>query len=191
MARADSGARPAPRRGEGAGARAPDPDRFWNPYLAGVALGLVLLASFVVMGHGLGASGASLRFGVAALGALAPRAVEAAPSLLRAEAGGHPLDFWLVFELAGLLLGGLVAAYTSGRLKVEVAKGPACRPAARLGLALLGGFLMGAAARATRGCTSGQALSGGALLSAGSWLFMIAVFAGGYALAPFVRREWR
>ena len=36
--------------------RAPQP--YWNPYLAGFGLGLVLLASFVIMGRGLGASGA-------------------------------------------------------------------------------------------------------------------------------------
>ena len=36
--------------------RAPAP--YMNPYLAGIGLGLVLLASFVVMGRGLGASGA-------------------------------------------------------------------------------------------------------------------------------------
>jgi uncharacterized protein len=63
--------------------------------------------------------------------------------------------------------------------------------ARRLLLALLGGLLMGAAARVTRGCTSGQALSGGALLSAGSWAFMFSVFGGGYAAAWFVRRQWR
>jgi uncharacterized protein len=49
-----------------------DPNHFWNPYLAGLALGLVLLTSFVVMGNGLGASGASLRLGVAGLAAMAP-----------------------------------------------------------------------------------------------------------------------
>ncbi len=66
-------------------------------------------------------------------------------------------------------------------------------PAHELGLvlALAGGVLMGMAARMTRGCTSGQALSGGALLSVGSWAFMFSVFAGGYALAYFMRREWR
>ena len=41
-----------------------------------------------------------------------------------------------------------------------------------------------------RGCTSGQALSGGATLATGSWLFMLMVFAGGYAVAYFVRRQW-
>ncbi len=49
---------------------------------------------------------------------------------------------------------------------------------------------MGYGARLARGCTSGQALSGGAVLSVGSWAFMFAVFAGGYALAYFVRKAW-
>ena len=51
--------------------------------------------------------------------------------------------------------------------------------------------LAGYGARLARGCTSGQALTGGALLSVGSWVFMMAVFAGGYLMAPFVRRQWR
>src|SRR6266536_31282 len=76
--------------GERGGDRGRDPGKFWNPYLAGGALGLVLLASFVVMGNGLGASGASLRLGVAAVAAVAPSAIEAAPGLARANAGGHP-----------------------------------------------------------------------------------------------------
>lgn len=168
-----------------------DPNKFWNPYLAGVALGLVLLASYLMMGKGLGASGASLRFGVTALSAAAPAHVAATPPLARTAADGHPLDNWLVFEVAGVVLGGLVAAYTSGRLKVEVLKGPRIGGAARFALAIAGGVLMGAAARMTRGCTSGQALTGGALLSAGAWAFMFSVFAGGYAAAWFVRREWR
>lgn len=168
-----------------------DPLRFWNPYLAGVALGLVLLASFVVMGNGLGASGGSLRLGVAALGAVAPAAVEGAPGLARAWSHGHPLDFWLVFEVAGVALGGFVGAYTSGRLRGETLRAPGFPRGRRLLFALGGGVLMGAAARVGRGCTSGQALSGGAMLSAGSWAFMMSFFAGAYAIAYFVRRQWR
>lgn len=168
-----------------------NPEKHWNPYLAGVALGLVLLACFLVMGNGLGASGASLRFGVAAVGAVAPRAVESAPGLAGAWSGGHPLDFWLVFEMAGVLLGGLVGAFTSGRLKREVLRGPNVTDRGRLVFALGGGLLMGAAARVTRGCMSGQALTGGALMSVGSWALMGSFFAGGYAVAYFVRRQYR
>ena len=42
-----------------------------------------------------------------------------------------------------------------------------------------------------RGCTSGQALTGGALLNLGSWAFMMCVFGGAYAVAWFFRRQWR
>jgi hypothetical protein len=33
-------------------------------------------------------------------------------------------------------------------------------------------------------------LTGGALLSVGSWTFMIAAFAAAYAVAPLARRLW-
>ena len=47
-----------------------------------------------------------------------------------------------------------------------------------------GGALMGFGAKLARGCTSGQALTGGALLSAGSWIFIAMCFASGYFFAP-------
>lgn len=166
-------------------------ERFWNPYLAGVALGLVLLASFLVMGHGLGASGTANRLGVAALSAVAPEHVAANPYLSEGTASGaHPLDHWLVFEVLGVFLGGAVAAFLAGRSKRGVLKGPRIGSWSRLGFAFGGGIVMGVAARLARGCTSGQALSGGALLSVGSWAFMFSVFAGGYALAWVMRRQW-
>jgi hypothetical protein len=168
-----------------------NPEKFWNPYLAGVALGLVLLGAFVVMGNGLGASGASLRYGVAALGAVAPEAVTRTPGLAKAWNQGSPLDFWLAFQMLGVLLGGFVGAYTAGRFKREVLRGPNISSAGRLGFALVGGIIMGMAARVTRGCMSGQALTGGALMSVGSWALMFSFFAGGYAVAWFVRREYR
>ena len=66
----------------------------------------------------------------------------------------------------------------------------ACCVRTRLGYAFVGGAVMGFGTRLARGCTSGLALSGGALLSAGAWVFMLAIFAAGYAVAPLVRRQW-
>jgi uncharacterized membrane protein YedE/YeeE len=57
-------------------------------------------------------------------------------------------------------------------------------------MAFGGGMIMGFGARLARGCTSGQALSGGAVLSAGSWAFMFSIFIGAYGLAWFFRRFW-
>lgn len=166
-------------------------DQFWNPYLAGVALGLVLLSGFLLMGHGLGASGAANRLGVSVINAVKPDHVDANPSMAAMKSGGSdPLDNWLVFEVLGVFLGGAVAAYSAGRMGTRVTRGPRITIPYRLLFALSGGVLMGIAARIARGCTSGQALSGGAVLSAGSWIFMLAVFGGGYALAYFLRRQW-
>jgi hypothetical protein len=168
-----------------------DPDRFWNPYLAGVALGLVLLTSYAVMGKGLGASGASFRLGVAAVQAVAPGHVAASPGLRGAAEAGSPLDDWLVYLVAGVFLGGLLGAVTSGRFGTEVLKGPSLSTRARLAMALGGGALMGVGARFARGCASGQGLTGGALMSVGAWAFLGVFFGGGYALAWWVRRAWR
>jgi hypothetical protein len=60
----------------------------------------------------------------------------------------------------------------------------------RWGMAFLGGTIMVYGARMARGCTSGQALSGGATLAVGSWLLMFAIFGSAYALAYFVRKLW-
>ncbi len=165
--------------------------KFANPYLMGIALGLVLLASFLIMGEGLGASGAANRFALAAADSVAPGYVESNPYMAgKLTEGKSPLDAWLIFEVLGVFLGGAVSAYTAGRMRRRVIKGPRISVRARLIMALSGGILMGMAARLARGCTSGQALSGGALFSVGSWIFMMMIFVGGYAMAYFVRRQW-
>jgi len=165
-------------------------ERFWNPYVAGFALGLVLLATFLVMGKGLGASGAASRLAITAADAVAPAHVDSNAYLAQAKSTGHPMDHWLVFMLAGIFLGGIVAAYSAGRLKRRILRGPRISVRTRLFLALFGGVIMGVAARIARGCTSGQAITGGALLSVGALIFMFAVFGGAYGLAYFLRKEW-
>jgi len=168
-----------------------DPSRFWNPYVGGIALGLVLLTAFVMTGRGLGASGASFRAGIAAVGAVAPAHVEQVPLMAAKLENGPPLKDWLVFEVLGVVLGGFLGALTGGRLRLETLRGQGVTSGRRLAFALGGGLLMGGAAQLARGCTSGLALSGGALMSAGAWTFMLMVFAGGYGAAWFVRKEWR
>ena len=61
----------------------------------------------------------------------------------------------------------------------------------RLATALIGGAFMADNVEPARGCTSGQALSGGAVLSAGGWALMFAIFGSAYALAYPLRRLWR
>ncbi len=163
---------------------------YWSPYLAGVGIGLTLLASFYVLGSGLGASGAFSRGAAALVHAAVPDYVESHPYWKSYFAEGGPLKDWMTFLVIGTFVGGLLGAITGRRLERGVEKGPRISTRNRFVLAFAGGALTGVAARLARGCTSGQALSGGAELALGSWAFMLAVFAGGYAMAWFVRRQW-
>ena len=164
---------------------------FMNPYLAGVFLGGVLFASFVLFGHGLGASGGVAVVTGTVSDTLAPGHTETNAYLIDLVRGReHPLDNWLVFEILGVLLGGFVSGLLAGRVRPETIKGPHIGKRTRWATALLGGAIAGFGVRLARGCTSSQALSGGAVLSAGSWAFMFAVFAGAYLAASFVRRLW-
>ncbi|MEI2610353.1 MAG: YeeE/YedE thiosulfate transporter family protein [Candidatus Promineifilaceae bacterium] len=162
-----------------------------HPYIGGILLGLVLFGAFFVSGNGLGASGGMNRLLVVIEDAVYPEHIDRS-AYLATMAGGetNPLDSWVVFVTLGLLAGGFTSGLMNGRLKVETNRGPRVPVKVRWLMAFIGGTFMGYGARLARGCTSGQALSGGAVLSVGSWAFMFAVFAGAYALAYFVRKLW-
>jgi uncharacterized membrane protein YedE/YeeE len=165
-----------------------EPQPYANPYLVGVLLGLVLLASFVILGAGLGASG-----GIAHIGAALSMSVSPSHTLSSeyfGKWGSAPLDYYLVFMFAGTFVGALFSALLANRARIQVERGTAFSVSRRLGYALAGGVLVGFASRLARGCTSGQALSGGALLLSGSLVFMVCLFVSGYAAAWFVRRQW-
>jgi len=169
-----------------------DPRPYWNPYLAGALLGVVLFLSFFLTGSGLGGSGGLMRLVAWALDTLAPHQVET--NAYWAGIAGGPssvLNHRLVWGALGVLAGGLTSGLLGRRVRIETLKGPSISVSLRLVAAFAGGGMVGYAARLARGCTSGQALSGGAVLSAGSWAFMFSVFGGGYLLAWFVRRLWR
>lgn len=164
---------------------------YWNPYVAGIVLGLVLLASFVLTGKGLGASGALKRTGAVVLHKASPTWAEENKAIGRYfQPRRSPLNSWIVFLALGAALGGLFGSLSGRRFRLETIRGPQIQRDSRWLLALIGGTISGAAAVIARGCTSGQALTGGAQLALGSWVFMFSVFGGAYALAYFVRKQW-
>jgi len=166
-------------------------ENYMKPYIAGIGLGLVLLAAFYISGSGLGASGAMMRSVVATEKIISQSHVDSNIYLAKYGANEkNPLDAWLVFEVLGVLIGGILSGVMSGRMKVETNRGPKITNKKRLYLAFGGGALFGAGARIARGCTSGIALSGGATLSLGSWITMLCIFIGAYAFAFFVRKNW-
>ena len=161
---------------------------YMNPYLAGFLLGLTLLASFLVLGTGLGASGA-----IARLTSFCELCINPERTLSSAYFGSwgkNPLNYYLVFMFAGVFVGGFISALFYGRISPVMERGNKFPAGRRFWLALFGGIIAGFATRLARGCTSGQALTGTALLLSGSLAFLIATFAGGYLVAYFFREQW-
>ena len=169
-----------------------DKTRYWNPYVSGVLLGLLLFLSFFLTGHGLGASGGVNRMVVAVEDLVIPEHVDRTPYIAQMAGGDRdPLGHWIVWQVVGVLLGGFVSGLLRGRVKVQTYHGPQISSHTRWDYAFIDNVLISYGARLARGCTSGQALSGGAVMSVGSWAFMLAVFAGGYGVAWFFRRLWQ
>ena len=146
-----------------------------------------------LVGRGLGASGAFNSVIAWAVNAVSPEHAQAQRVHRRLPGRRHlsPLKSWLLFEVVGVFAGAMFSGLLAGRAKVMTEKGPRVSVRTRLVMAFAGGVLMAFGAALARGCTSGQALTGGALLNLGSWAFMMMVFAGAYAVAYFVRWQWR
>jgi uncharacterized membrane protein YedE/YeeE len=144
-------------------------ENVWSPYVAGIGLGLTLLATFYIVGWGLGASSAfSLLTGV----------------------GEAPLMNWVLFEVGGLFVGALLGSSMSRNFRIRFDKAAGMKDSTRILTSFTGGALIGFAGRLARGCTSGIALSGGAQLAVAGWVFVIAMFLSGFVAAAFFRRLW-
>jgi uncharacterized membrane protein YedE/YeeE len=167
------------------------PRHRWPPVLAGVLLGIVMLATFVTAGRGIGVSGVMSRMVATVQHWIVPEITEKSAYFGKYfVTGTEPLDNYLTYLMVGLLLGAFVGSLSRRDFCVEVRRGPRITAVGRLLYALIGGVIAGFAARLARGCTSGMGLVGGAQLSVGSWVFMLCIFIGGFAAAWFVRKQW-
>lgn len=170
---------------------APDARRirpFWNPLIAGIALGLVLLLTFVLTGHGLGATGASTRLAAWLGNEVAPGATQANAYLGgMVQDGANPLPAWITWQVIGVAIGALAAAFFGGRLRVQLDGANSVGRGRRVLMALLGGLLSGFGARVAAGCTSGLGLSGAATLSVAAFVFLGTFFAAGLIVHRFAK----
>jgi len=165
--------------------------KYMNPYLGGALLGVFLIIAFWVSGRGLGASGAAKSVIVSGVKTIAPEHVENTAYYNNyLESHPKPLSSWLVFEMLGVLVGGFLSGALAGRLKFKVEKGPGIAGRTRIIFAVLGGIFFGFGSQLGRGCTSGSALTGMAVLSVGGFVTMAAIFGTAFALAYFARKLW-
>ncbi|MBW6489991.1 MAG: YeeE/YedE family protein [Lentimicrobium sp.] len=166
--------------------------KYMNPYLAGVLLGLVVIAANFISGRSVGASGAIKSAIVAGVETVAPAHAESATFYKEFSEGhtGNPLNTWLVYQMLGVILGGFLSGVLAHRLTWKVEHNPRITSRTRLIFALVGGILFGLGSQFGRGCTSGSALSGMAILSLGGFISMAAIFGTAFALAYFFRKLW-
>lgn len=141
---------------------------------SGIALGIVLLLSFALAGRGIGASGAFAAAASPVANAIGGDAIAASPGLAdRIPEPYAPWNDWIVLQLLGVLIGAGISARRAGRWR----NASDDRSPGRVSRALAGGAMMGLGARLAYGCTSGLAVTGGALMSTGAWAFIVIAFA--------------
>ncbi len=163
----------------------------WPPLVAGIALGLALLATFLITGHGLGASGFFTRLTAWIGGEIAPQATQANSYFGAFVKAGNPLSSWVTWEIVGVAIGALAGALTSGRFRFQVDGARKLGGLLRVALAFGGGLLAGFGARLASGCTSGMGLSGSATLAVAGFLFLVGFFAAGLLVSWAMGRFWR
>ncbi|MGK7395905.1 MAG: YeeE/YedE thiosulfate transporter family protein [Candidatus Cyclobacteriaceae bacterium M3_2C_046] len=169
------------------------PKPYMNPYLAGLLLGFVLLATIYITGRGLGASGGIKSVVLSGVKTATPQHWDNAvyyQDYNELHPDESPLRSWLFFEVVGVFIGAMISGIISNRMSLKLEKGPRISNNSRLIFAALGGALFGFGSQLGRGCTSGSALSGMAVMSFGGIITMLAIFGGAYALAFFFRKLW-
>jgi len=164
---------------------------YWNPYFGGFLLGILIIFTFYITGRGLGASGA-MKSGVVAITDMVTHdhAESNAYYSKFISEDKSPMNNWLVMEALGVLLGAFISGGLAGRIGWRTQHSPKITRRRRLIFALLGGVLFGLGAQIARGCTSGAALSGLAVLSTGGMITMLAIFGTGFLVAYFFRKNW-
>ncbi len=166
--------------------------KYMNPYLAGFLLGVVLLGTFYVTGHGLGISGALKSVTFSTVSTIAPQHAENTPFIKKytTEHPEGPLKNWQVIEIIGVFLGAFLSGMISKRVGIKLERGGNITNKIRIVAAIIGGAFFGFGSQLGRGCTSGAALSGIAVMSFGGIITMFAIFGSGYAFAYFFRKLW-
>lgn len=162
-----------------------------NPYLGGIMLGLVLFSTYYITGRGLGASGAIKSSVVTTVHTVAPEHAEKSTYYSQfLSSDTSPMNNWLVFEVIGVLAGAFLSGALYGRLKLKTEHSPKITSKTRLVVALLGGALFGFGSQLARGCTSGAALSGMAVLSGSGIITMAAIFGSAYLFSWIFKKLW-
>ncbi len=157
----------------------------WSPYIVGAGIGVLIWTVFLFSDRTLGCSTAySNTAGMIESALSQGKTTREMPYYQKVI----PAPDWEWMLIIGVMVGAFISAYLSGTFQIELipqsfrlAFGE--DPGLRIGVALIGGILMGLGARWAGGCTSGHGISGTLQLSFSSWIAAICFFAGGILVA--------
>jgi len=154
----------------------------WSPYVAGAGLGILVAISEGVCGRPLFASGAFDK-----LAAYVGKPLF--PSSQYYQYVISPGFTWPVWLMVGVLGGSFLSSRLSGETRLRWLPDTQWEPrfgpsrTLRFALAFFGAALVQIGAGIAGGCTSGLAISGGAVLAPAAFMFMAGMFAGGIPTA--------
>lgn len=163
----------------------------WNPYLVGVAIGILSWIAFAVVNQPLGISTSlSAASSVCALPVMGGE--EIAKNAYWAKTP-FKLDGGMLF-LISTFFGSLISVLAGRSFHVE--KVPATwaerfgnSAGKRMFAAFVGGAIIMYGARMAGGCTSGHGISGSLQLAVSSWVFFLTMFAAGVVTAFILFRK--
>lgn len=161
----------------------------WSPYLVGVLIGLLSMATFYFSNKPLSVSTAYARLA----GLVGKLFARGHIGKLKFYQDTPPKIEWGVMLVVGMFIGAFIAAASGGEIVAawvpalwENRFGPDI--ALRLGTAFAGGVIMAYGARLAGGCTSGHGISGALQLSVSSWIALTCFFIAAVATAQLLYR---
>ncbi|MHB8948679.1 MAG: YeeE/YedE thiosulfate transporter family protein [Rhodoferax sp.] len=161
----------------------------WSPYLVGMLIGLLSMATFYFSNKPLSVSTAYARLA----GLVGKLFAKGHTENLKFYQDTKPKIEWGVMLVLGILLGAFIAAVTGGEFTAawvpalwEQRFGPDV--ALRLAVAFVGGAILAYGARLAGGCTSGHGISGALQLSVSSWIALVCFFVASVATAHVLYR---
>ena len=163
--------------------------RYWSPYLSGVLIGLLQIPIFLLLHASIGSSHSFHSVACSILSLFDSADLSSITNQC------FPLikNWWQLAFVIGILIGAYISSTLSHSRKQNFS--PIWTRAININslgkrviMAFCGGFIMLLGARIADGCTSGNGLSGIALLSIGSMIVVAAMFIGGILFVQLYKK---
>lgn len=156
----------------------------WSPYAAGIGIGLLSWLTWLISSKPIGCSTSFARSAGMIERLFHGRKVGTMPYYQEFQ----PVVDWQWMLVLGMIVGALISSLLSGDfgwqwIPAQWAAAFGTDALLRVGVALLGGVLLGFGSRWAGGCTSGHGISGTMQMAISSWISAICFFVGGIIMA--------